>query len=233
MPLSFGALTTLPVHETPWINITIKRSGRKPLDVLPQTAGQALIPHISANHVRDYIWDEFDSLMSEVELKRANVASAGHGKGALKSEAPIPWLSWTTSSGKNGQTRNRNNFCKIWKVNVEHLLIMGFRCRVSSVLLPRDLSSMSIAVDFPGSCDSGRGVKPMALTTHRPRCDSGVAFDRLMNERPSDISALSLNPSSAAAFAIGLGEVRHYGVSPNAGAIWLETCIRRAPKQPP
>jgi hypothetical protein len=182
------------MHETHWINVTIKRSGRKPLDVLLQTAEQGLILHTNSNHVRDYIWDEFDSLMSEVELKRANVASARHGKGALKSEAPIPWLSWTTSSGRHGQTRNRENFCKIWQVNVEGLLKMGIPCRVSSVFLSGDSSFMSVAASFATSCESDGGVNPTALTTCRARCDSGVALDTLIPGDLPDISTLSSVP---------------------------------------
>lgn len=174
-----------PALEPDWLYVTIRRSGRKLLDVPTQMTEHSHTVVLDSttndpNHVRDLIWDEFEFMKSEIEIRRASLASPNYIKGELKTTAPIPWLVWATSSGKQGQTRKKENFFQIWEDNVESCLLKTppARYQVTSILLPKDTSSMfshddSLTVTF--DCDGDSAQRDSAKC--RPRCDSGVAFE--------------------------------------------------------
>lgn len=99
--------------------ITIRRSGRDRIPLsTPHSVGVRPTTNTASfdHQLRDYIWDEFDSLKAEVDLDRDQIAlqRSPHAKGQLKEKAPLPWLAWVAPDGRSGQTRNRANFFAIW-----------------------------------------------------------------------------------------------------------------------
>lgn len=164
-----------PCLELNWIYITIRRSGRRLLNIQSQPTEKTHTLVLSSlgsdnSALRAFLWDEFEFMMSEIESRRERIKSENRSKGELRMTAPIPWLAWISSCGRQGQTRNKANFYKIWEDCVEPCLRTGSgRCQVTSILLPSDASLASIASD------------PLTITydeatCSRPRCDSGVSF---------------------------------------------------------
>ena len=99
--------------------VTIRRSGRSPLPythVLGDNTA-VLVPTSLVGKValRDVIWAEFESIKVENDYSRQQmVTRRSSRKGELRKEAPIPWLSWRSPWGQEGQTRNGDNFVHIW-----------------------------------------------------------------------------------------------------------------------
>ena len=170
-------------QEPAWIYITIRRSGRKLLNMRSLPTRQAHTIILSSTNkdsaaLRDFLWDEFSFMMSDVEGKRHTLKTPNYNKGELKMSAPIPWLLWITSAGKQGQTRNKDNFFKIWEENVESCVRSGSgSCQVTSILLPSNASLASIhSGALVASFDGGEEEGKAEITPLRPRCDSGVGF---------------------------------------------------------
>jgi hypothetical protein len=44
--------------------------------------------------LRDWVWEEFEGLKLENQDERESIAQNSRWKGALRTKAPIPWLSW-------------------------------------------------------------------------------------------------------------------------------------------
>ena len=137
LPLSASQTITIPMTETP---LTQSRANSKPAPPVYHPAQHHLL--------RDFIWNEFESLKAEVDLDRDHIAlQRDHKtKGQLRDKAPIPWLSWSSPAGQTGQTRNKANFYAIWDkvMSRSNREVKKGDVLVSSVLLPMmfDFSSL-------------------------------------------------------------------------------------------
>lgn len=63
----------------------------------------------------DQIWFWFLDMKHENDEVRKGLAAAQRSKGSLKAKAPLLWLQWRRWDGLSGQTRNQENFEKLWK----------------------------------------------------------------------------------------------------------------------
>ncbi len=63
----------------------------------------------------DQIWFWFLDIKHENDNLRQGVAAAQRTKGSLKAKAPLLWLQWKRWDGLHGQTRNQENYEKLWK----------------------------------------------------------------------------------------------------------------------
>jgi hypothetical protein len=109
-------------HEpTDCFYITIRRSGRSRLQYSERTHS-ILIPQSTSGQrkLKSLIWDNFESIKVENDFDRDQLATEDRGKGHLRVKAPIPWLSWTGTDGRTGQTRSSANFQTIWETHIEH-----------------------------------------------------------------------------------------------------------------
>lgn len=70
-------------------------------------------------HLFDDLWFNFIDYKRKIDRHREQLAPRCKGKGALKLKAPLVWLSWQRWDGKQGQTRNQENWDRTWKDFVE------------------------------------------------------------------------------------------------------------------
>lgn len=63
----------------------------------------------------DQIWTWFIDIKEENDEQREYLLKTHSRKGLLKAKAPVVWLSWRSSDGRRGQTRNRDNYSSIWR----------------------------------------------------------------------------------------------------------------------
>lgn len=116
--------------------ITIRRSGRAKLCLFDQV--QSIIVPKSAEErrrLRDFIWEEFESIKVENDMDREVLTERHSPKGSLREKAPIPWLCWTAVDGRSGQTRNKANFDLFWRTTIESAANRG-PLVLTSVFLP-------------------------------------------------------------------------------------------------
>lgn len=62
----------------------------------------------------DEIFFWFHNQKAENDCVRESVAARYRQKGVLKTKAPLPWLQWKRFDGAHGQTRNQENWDRIW-----------------------------------------------------------------------------------------------------------------------
>lgn len=62
----------------------------------------------------DNVWFDFVELKDRNEYRRKHVSLVTKEHGALKAQAPLPWLLYKLPDGTSGQTRNQENFDKMW-----------------------------------------------------------------------------------------------------------------------
>lgn len=67
----------------------------------------------------DDLWFNFINHKNKIDRQREELAPKCRGKGSLKSQVPLVWLSWQRWDGKQGQTRNQENWDRTWKNLVE------------------------------------------------------------------------------------------------------------------
>ena len=148
--------------ERNWIYVAIRRSGQKKLDMPSRNAEEAQTLILEATtddsqQVRDALWEQFSVVMTEVETRRSRLISSRRPKGDLKNKEPIPWLIWTTSTGKQGQTRNQANFARIWEEVVDVPMRKGVsKYQITSTLLPSSDDASSVSSDQ--SVDGGANI---------------------------------------------------------------------------
>lgn len=63
----------------------------------------------------DDIWFDFQELKDINEAHRQHINCTSKDRGALKTQAPLPWLLYRRRDGKSGQTRNQENYNQIWE----------------------------------------------------------------------------------------------------------------------
>ena len=100
--------------------LTVKRSGHIRFGQFDQTHS-IILPDSAEDRqkLRDFIWEEFESIKIENDMDREEIATQNNPKGQLRMKAPFIWLSWTAVDGKSGQTRNKINFGSIWEKMIE------------------------------------------------------------------------------------------------------------------
>ena len=116
--------------------ITIRISGRSPNAAL--RSFQMPGSFSQRQQIRDWLWSQFQDIKEDNEISRQALKSkqVGACKGQLKSEQPIPWLSWCSPDGYKGQTRNKQNFHHVWEACMERpMRLSGASCWLSSTLL--------------------------------------------------------------------------------------------------
>lgn len=80
--------------------------------ICPDVRAQALL--------FDSIFHLWNLMKQHNEDVRGRFVQGDVGKGELKAKAPLVWLEWIASDGHRGQTRNQENYDRIWHRCVKH-----------------------------------------------------------------------------------------------------------------
>lgn len=67
----------------------------------------------------DDLWFDFQELKDMNENQRQRLSSKMKDRGALKLQAPLPWLLYKQRDGQSGQTRNQENYNQMWETCIK------------------------------------------------------------------------------------------------------------------